>query len=171
MQYIRMSYKDFTFSVNPKTLKLTHSKNVATKSIPFGTSKAREISTTTAKISGEGVFVGETARNSIHSLTRIFNDKGAGYLFLPDSTPIKAIFTKLEIHYSADDDKLHYSFEFIEEECKKMSIKDFGYTLARKNENLYDIANRTGTAVEDLFSLNQYADLFSVNEGDKIWLR
>lgn len=170
MQLIRISYKDFTFMVNPNTLKLSHSKSVASRTIPFGASRNKEVNTNPIIISGTGYFAGNNARKYIRELSKIFNDKGSGYLFLPDSTPIKAIFSKLEITYTGASDKIEYSFEFLQEEVGKSTTFDFGYTFALGGENLFDIANRTNTEVGDLFSLNGYSDLFSVSEGDKVWL-
>lgn len=170
MQYIRMSYKDFCFMVNPDSLKLRYSKSLGNKIVPFGIGKGREICTNPTVISGKGCFVGANARQCIRDLSRLFNDKGSGYLFLPDSTPIKAVFSTLDIEYAGCDDKIEYSFEFVQESGDKAPIMDFGYTFAKRDENLFDIANRTNTDVGELFRLNRYKDLFSVNEGDRVWL-
>lgn len=170
MQLIRMSYKDFTFMVNPNTLKLSHSKSVASRLLPIGTSRNKEVNTNPIIISGTGYFAGKNARKYIRNLSKIFNEKGSGYLFLPDSTPIRAIFKRLDICYTGASDRIEYSFEFVQEEVGKASVMDFGYTFALDGENLFDVANRTNTDIDRIFSLNEYSDLFSVNEGDKIWL-
>ncbi len=170
MQLIRISYKDFTFMVNPETLQLKHSKAVSSRLIPFGFGKSREISSNPVIITGEGCFAGENARNNIRALSSVFDKKGSGYLFLPDSTPVKAIFTKLDIKYAGAGDRIDYSFEFVQEDCGKAPIYDFGFTYAKSGENLYDIANRTNVDVGKIFSLNGFSDLFSVQEGDKVWL-
>lgn len=170
MQYIRISYKDFSFLVNPSSLRLHHTKSISTKPLPFGGSRAKQISTNSTIVSGEGAFVGDNARKCIRHLCRLFNEGDSGYLFLPDSTPIKAIFSKLDVKYSGCDDRVEYTFEFVQEGDSKAPIMDFGYTYARLGENLFDIANRTNTDVGDIFRLNKYEDLFSVNEGDKVWL-
>lgn len=171
MQLIRMSFKDFTFMVNPESLKISHTKSVSSKLLPFGSSKNKEMNTNPVVISGVGYSIGENARKNIRFLTRVFNDKGSGYLYLPDSTPIKVIFSKLDVKYSGVEDKVEYEFEFLQESCGKAAVFDFGFTYALQGENLYDIANRTSKDVGELFCLNKYSDLFSVKEGDKVWLR
>lgn len=170
MQLIRIAYKDFTFMVNPETLRLKHTKVVVNRQIPFRFGKNKELSSNPVTISGSGYFAGENARRNIRNLSNTFDQKGSGYLFLPDSTPIKAIFSKLDVCYSGVGDRIDYSFEFVQEECSKMPLYDFGFTYAKCGENLYDIANRTNVDIGDLFSLNNYSDLFSVKEGDKVWL-
>lgn len=170
MQYIRMSYKNFTFWVNPSTLKISHRRVVSSRSIPFGASRSREISMSPVVISGQGVFAGDDARDNARDITRIFDEKGSGYLFLPDSTPVKAIFSRLDVSYRDTDGSIVYDFEFVQENPSKSASFDFGFTYAKAGENLYDVSNRTSVGVDRLFELNSYKDLFSIQEGDKIWI-
>lgn len=170
MQLIRISYKDFTFMVNPETLTIKHSKTVANRQIPFSLGKNKEMGTNPVTITGSGYFAGENARKNIRTLSSVFDKKGSGYLFLPDSTPIKAIFSSLDISFAGAGDRIDYSFEFVQENIAKGPVYDFGFTYAMGGENLYDIANRTNVDVGTIFSLNSFSDLFSVQEGDKVWL-
>lgn len=170
MQLIKMSYNGFTFTANPTSLKVNLSKNVATKTIPFGFGKSTEVCFEPAVVTGNGCFIGANARERAHELMRIFTAKGSSYLFAPSISPMRAFFTKLDISYNAGQDKIDYSFEFTQESDEKNNLFDFGYTYAKAGENLYDVANRTGFDVKELFERNDYGDLFSVCEGDKIWL-
>ena len=61
-------------------------------------------------------------------------------------------------------------FEFIQDTNNKKNQKPIDFTYALKNENMYDIAHRCSADIEGLFLNNDYEDLFSVEEGDKIWL-
>lgn len=170
MKLIKMSYKGFVFDVNPSSIRAEFSKNMAKKNILFKSGKAQEVCFEPAKISGSGRFAGDHARQYAHSLMRIFRSKGSAYLFAPDFEPMKAFFSDLSISYNAGENCVSYTFSFIEDSENKQFSFDFGYTYALEGENLYDISNRTDVAVEKLFEYNVYPDLFSVNEGDKVWL-
>lgn len=170
MKLIKMSYKGFTFEVNPQTISIDYSKSVSTRSFPFFTSKAQEISINPTKISASGKFVGESAREFANKFERVFKSKGSAYLFVVDSTPIKAFFTALNISFDSKENAVSYTFEFVEDYQGKQRYFDFGYTYAKDGENLYDIANRTGVSVETLYDLNNFCDLFAVEGGDKVWL-
>ena len=49
--------------------------------------------------------------------------------------------------------------------------ENFGYTLAAENENLFDIAARTGVGIEKIIDFNSFEEPFSVREGDRVWLK
>lgn len=170
MNFIKMSYKGLSFDVNPSSIKAEFTKSIAEKNILFKSGRVQEICFEPAKISGSGKLTGDNARQCAHSLMRIFKSKGSGYLFAPDISPMKAFFSELSISYNASENCVSYSFTFVEDSENKSFSFDFGYTYALEGENLYDISNRTDVAVEKLFEYNDYADLFSVSEGDRIWL-
>lgn len=165
-----MNYKDFSFDVNPSDVKIEFSKKISCENIIFSHSKTDEISFNPVIISGEGYFCGKNAKNYAHELMRIFKDRGSDYLFAPDIDPVKAFFDNLCISYNADKNCLSYKFSFIEDCTGKESTYDFGFTYANKGENLYDIANRMGVSVETIVENNDFEDLFSVSEGDKVCL-
>lgn len=170
MKTIKMGFRGFVFDVNPSSIKLEYSKSVASKVVLFSTGRTQEVSFDATKISGSGKFVGKNAREYAYSLESVFKHKGSSFLFIPDGTPIKAFFTKLNISYNAEENSVSYSFEFVEDYQGERDSYDFGFTYALDGENLYDIANRTNVDVADLFSHNDYMDLFSVEGGDKVWL-
>lgn len=170
MKLIKMNYKGFTFDVNPSSIEISLSKSINTKSIPFSFSKSQEINVQPTKIKGSGKFIGEDARQKAYQLERVFMSNGSAYLFVPDANPMKAFFSELNISYDSKDSSVNYSFEFVEDSQQKSNEYPFGYTVAKYNENLYDISNRTGIDVSRLFEINSYKDLFSVKVGDKVWL-
>lgn len=170
MKQIKMSYKGFDFEVNPSSIEVSLSKNISTKQLPFCSSKTQEISFAPTVISGKGRFCCDNAGEQAFKLERIFKSNGSAYLFAPGISPMKAFFKSLSISSDSRDGSICYSFEFIEDNQGKKSEHKFDYIYADNGDNLFTISNKTGVAVEKLFELNNYKDLFSVRNGDKVWL-
>lgn len=170
MQYIKLCYKGLVLDTNPSSIRINKKKNVTKRSVPFGTYRTQEISTAPTVISGEGAFVGASAYENASELMRIFDEKGSAHLFVPDAMALKAYFTKLDVSYDAARNRVDYSFEFTQDNDRKGTSYNFGFTYARGGENLYDIANRCNIDTQSLFRSNDYQDMFSVQEGDKVWL-
>lgn len=170
MELMKMRYKTFEFEVNPKDISVSMSKNISKNSLPYSSQLCNEVGKNSTIISGKGYFVGADALEKVFSLVRVYNKKGSDFLFIPSSTPIKTYFSKLDINYSSGNNRVEYTFEFVEDSQNKSDTKDFGYTYAKNGENLFDVANRTGIAIESIVSLNDIGDVFTVREGDKIWL-
>lgn len=170
MEMIKMKYKDFEFDVNPTDIRLSMSKNISKHSLPYKAQSCEEMGKNAAVVSGKGYFLGEDAMNKAYALSRVYNKKGSDYLFTPYCVPIKVFFSSLDIIYSASNSRVEYTFEFTQDKPEKKDTYDFGYTIAKDGENLFDIANRTGLEIEKIASLNDFGDLFSVKEGDRVWL-
>ncbi len=171
MKTIKMIYKGFEFPVNAQELETEFSKRTAALPILKRSARVREVCFNPAVISGRGILSGEKAQEQANELVRLFREEDGAYLFSPIFPPIKAFFTELKLKTAANREGIEFSFRFVEEYCAKKGGYSFGYTYAREGENLYDVANRCSVSVEELFSLNGYKDLFSVNEGDRIWLK
>lgn len=171
MEFIDMSYKGFSFPVNPASIKTQMKKRTVKKDVMSFASKVKETGFEPAVISGSGSFSGDKAQESAHELMRIFKEEGSAYLFSPEFFPLKAFFTELQLKADASKRCIEYSFKFVEDSVNKKSRFDFRFTYAFEGENLFDISNRTGVPVEKLFKLNDYEDLFSVSQGDKVWLK
>ena len=114
--------------------------------------------------------MGEDSAKKAFELVRAYNKKGSDYLFLPNSVPIKACFSSLSISYCAGNDRVDYSFEFVQECKEKNEEHNPDYTVAADGENLFDIAHRTGMQIENLVEANDFGDVFAVKEGDRVWL-
>lgn len=170
MQYIKMSYKGVVFNVNPSGIKISMKKSVSRRTVPFGTSRAQEISTMPVVISGTGAFMGSNAFEKAQELMRVFDDKGSAYLFLPDAIVMKAYFNSLDISYDAAKNRVDYVFEFTRDYNGRSNVYNPGFTRAKHGENLYDIANRCNVSTDNLFISNDFRDMFSVREGDRVWL-
>lgn len=170
MEFMKMRYKSFVFEINPKDISVSMSKNISKNSLPYSSQLCNEVGKNATVISGKGYFTGEKALEKVFSLVRVYNQKGSDFLFVPSASPIKAYFSKLDVSYSSGNGRVEYSFEFVEDCQNKNDIRDFGYTYAESKENLFDVANRTGVAVESIVKLNDIGDVFAIREGDKIWL-
>ncbi|WP_297131032.1 hypothetical protein [uncultured Eubacterium sp.] len=170
MQFMKMSYKGFEFNINPKNFKISMSKSTAKYNTVYDGQICTEKGKGCAVVSGKGYFVGADAAGKAFELVRVFNKKGSDYLFLPNSVPIKMHFTSLDISYSSGNDRVEYSFEFTQECNTKSEEHTVGYTYALENENLFDIASRTGVQIESIVKCNDIGDIFAVKEGEKIWL-
>ena len=171
MECITMSYKGFEFPVNVKSVNARYSKRLSNIPVFKRSAKTQEICTNPAVISGEGCFFGESANEKAQMLITAFQGKGAAYLFSPIFSPIKAFFSDLTLKADAEKNCIEYSFEFTEEAGSKRRYYDFGYTFALPGENLFDVANRCNVAVEEISKANDFRDMFSVSQGDKVWLR
>ncbi len=171
MKSIKMSYKGFEFPVNSQSLEIELSKKTAAAPIIKRGARVQEICFNPTVISGAGILSGDGAPEQANRLMRIFREESSAYLFSPAFPPMRMFFKALKLSSRADKNCIEFSFEFEEEYCAKRSRHSFGYTYALQGENLYDIANRCEIPIEELFALNGFKDLFSVNEGDRIWLR
>lgn len=169
MQLIKMNYKGFEFDVNPSTVKLDYSKNIAKQFMIDSTDKTQEMSVSPVVITGNGSFVGNDARDKAYQLQHIFKSKGSDYLFLSSFQPVRAFFKNLVISIDAKRYVVDYTFTFVEDYAGKKLQYEFGYTLAETGENLFDIANRLGVDVELLVAKNDFEDIFAVKEGDKVY--
>ncbi len=170
MKCIKMSYKGFEFPVNVSSIKACFSKNISTLPIPKRSAKAQEICFNPTVISGGGSFTGENANEKAHMLMTAFQSRGAAYLFSPLFSPMRMFFGDLQLSADSLGNRIDYTFTFVEEVNSKRRHYDFGYTFALPNENLYDVANRCGVKIEEIVEANGCRDLFSVSEGDKVWL-
>lgn len=169
MQLIKMSYKDFEFSVNPATIKFEYSKNISTQPMLDSTDKTQEMSVSPVTITGNGSFVGDDAMEQMQQLQRVFARSGSDYLFASGFQPVKAFFKSLSFSTDAKKGCIDYSFAFVEDYQGKQVEYDFGYTIAENGENLFDIANRLDVAVETLVVKNDFENVFAVKEGDKVY--
>lgn len=170
MQYMKMKYKGFEFDVNPKDFKICMNKS----SVKYDTVYSEQICVENGRdcvsVSGEGCFVGENAADKAFEMVRVYNKKGGDYLFLPNSVPLKMHFISLNISYSSGNDRVDYSFVFTQESNTKSEAKTPRFTYALEEENLFDVANRTGIEIESLVKCNDIGNIFALKEGDKIWL-
>ncbi len=171
MKWITMQYKGFTFHINPKTVKLQMTKSISTAKHPFFKTDTQETGTLPCTVSGSGILTGKDAGEQALRLAALFQQKGSATLFAPSLPALRMYFQSLSISNDAESSALQYTVTFVQDTGAKQPVYDFGYTFAKAGENLFDIANRTGTPLETVVAANDFATLFAVREGDKVWLR
>jgi len=170
MKQLTMRYKGFAFPVNPGEISLTLSRNIRTEAAAFRRVRVSDTGKCPCTVSGSGCFFGEDAEEQAYRLMTVFQSEGAAWLYAPSLPPMRMFFQSLQIYRSADKQCVQYRFSFTEATPLKQHTRQCRYTYVRENETLFDVANRTGIAVEELAQRNCVKDLFSLGEGDKLWL-
>lgn len=170
MADIKMKFKDFEFPSNPAVIKTQLSANVREAPLFDSDSAVYNVSRNAAVISGEGSLWGEERFTASALLKRLQKSSEAGWLFLPDGSCYNAFFTSLTIEEDAKKGCVFYAFSFTENCSHTKEKYDFGFTLAKAGENMFDIAHRCGVPIEALMRLNDIRTPFDVKEGDKVVL-
>ena len=168
---MKMRFKDFEFPFNPTVIKTQLSGNVRENALFDSDSAVYGVSRNAAVISGEGSFWGEERFSASALLKKLQSSRGSGWLFLPDGSCCNAFFTSLTLTEDAKRGCISYSFSFTENCLHKKDEYDFGFTVAKENENMFDIAHRCGVPIERLMRLNDFKTPFSVKAGDKVVLK
>lgn len=163
-----MKYGEYTWPSNPSDIKISMKRKMSNSFIPGKYEVLSEIADGARTVSGEGVFAGENAYSQMMKLKYVFDTKHCGELYVPGLDVMDAFFVSLDIVGEAKKDFVRYSFEFAEKKKDKKRHAFFDTTTVQKDENLFDVAQRTGVAVEELARLNTIKDAFSIEEGDVI---
>ena len=87
----KMSYKDFIFPVNPRTITIRTDRHVALSAVPGGSDVVSDLGSGARIVSGEGEFFGEGAVQSFLRLRQVMNSGGGGMLYIPSQSPIFAV--------------------------------------------------------------------------------
>ncbi|MBQ7740589.1 MAG: DNA circularization N-terminal domain-containing protein [Eubacterium sp.] len=171
MEPTYMSFRGVDFVASPYETGIKMSKSITNTKIPFSKEKTEELCENSRVITGRGRFVGENASAKANELCAVFKTKGSAFLFTPAFSPIKVFFTELCLNIDTDNSCVNYSFTFVEDPNSQKRYEDFNYTRVRKNENIYDVANRCNLSVDELVRLNRVRNIFSLEEGEKLWLK
>lgn len=167
---MKMKFKDFTFPSNPKEIEVNASSNIQSKGIYGKNSTTENVSVNPIIISGRGEFFGDNAEELCFYLQHMLADKTAGELMLPSSAGINAFFTEFTYSKSSRKGSIEYQFVFTESCSNSNYKKTTESTIAGKNENAFDIANRCGISVSDIMKSNDFPTPFSINEGERVVL-
>lgn len=167
----KMSFKGFSFDVNPSFIEIRHKRIISEKALLNGRSRVNSGALCPAEITGGGCFYGNNASEKLAMLEALHKKGGAGMLYLPQGSAYKVHFKELVFSCNADKNRYEYSFVFVECTKNKKPSFDFSYTLADDGENLFQIAGRCNVPVERLMALNDFATPFSVNSGDRVVLK
>ena len=167
----KMKFKGFSFDVNPASVEVYHKRNISEKALLSGRSRVRDEAVCPTEIHGKGCFYGENAYESLSALETLHSKGGEGWLYLPQGSVYKVYFKELSFCFNADKNRYDYSFVFIECMNGKKPLYNFSFTIALNDENLFQIADRCNTPVEQLMALNDYKTPFAVSAGDRVVLK
>lgn len=171
MQLMKMKYKAFEFQANPSLIEVSKSKKINERPLLDAGSAVREISKNAAVISVQGRFYGENAQTLAYELEILNDEKGPGWLFLPNGDCFDAYFKSLNLKMDASKNSVYYSAVFVENENHKLYKSEFPYTVALDHENAFDIAERCGVSVESIMQHNDIKTPFDIKKGDKVVLK
>lgn len=167
MNFSPMRFKTFVWPHNPRVYTAVCQREMAVNKIPFGRCRLQSLGETRKIFRGEGEFVGGDAYDRYKELEKLFREDTPGMLVHPVWMAAEAWFVKLELEQEPRSDYVRYSFEFWEESnggtavltdrTGEMAAREAGepvwHTVAA-GENLWSIAVRYGTTVENLLALN-----------------
>lgn len=162
-----MRYKNFIWPHNPRVYSITYERKMAVNKIPRGRHHLQSLGQTRRVFRGEGEFVGAGAYDTFKALANVFYEESAGPLVHPVWMAANAWFVGLKLEQEPRSDYVRYSFEFWEvmpgistgltvrktEPSAELRKEKGWYTVGQK-ENLWAIAQRHDTTVEELMALN-----------------
>lgn len=149
----KMSYKDFVFPVNPKSIRIKHDRKIARGSVPYGSDTADDLGAAARVISGEGEFYGENAVSDFAALKAAGGTGGAGMLYIPSQKPICAVLKSLDMICEDAEGIVRYSFTFIESEDRR-STGTNGVIWGDGKSCLWDISYKYRADIDILIGLN-----------------
>lgn len=167
---MKMKFKNFIFPSNPAEIEVYTSTNIQSKSIYDSNSKTENVSVNPITIKGRGAFFGDKAEEHCLYLQHLLKDRTTGELMLPSSAGINAFLTEFTYSKNCKLSNMTYSFIFTEDCSQKTEIRKFNCTIAGKDENAFEIANRCNISVSDIMRLNDFETPFSIKQGDKVVL-
>ena len=168
---IRLKYKDFEFPQNPAEISVEKSKEISERSLLSAGSAVEEIAQTAAKITASGRFFGSAARSAAARLSALYDDSGAGELYLPDGEYYRAYFTDLQLKQNAAEGAVEYSVSFVQDKGGGCYRAGRSFVFAKDGENCFDIAYANQVPVEDIIELNGFKTPFEPQEGQPVRIR
>lgn len=165
-----MKYKDFEFPTNPSKIEVQAERNISVKPSLNRKWVNQNVSENPVKITGSGIFYGDSAQTICNELQRLVSEESSGWLFAPTIEPVKAFFESFTYSKDTSKNRLDYSFIFKEDMRGRNAKHHFSFTYADENENAFDIANRTGVSVNKIMEINDFSSPFEIEQGSKVRL-
>lgn len=109
-----MQFCNFTWPNEPSSLRVTSRRRTALLEEPGGGWTLQDLGTAARTVTGEGVFFGETAYESLRTLEALLAQGGAGALTLPHVGTLQAVLTELEGEQEPRENFVRYRFTFVE---------------------------------------------------------
>lgn len=168
MNLTAMRYGNYTWPSNPCDIKISMTRKMSHSFLPGKYELCDEIANGARVVKGEGVFAGENAYSEMMRLKYLFDTVHCAELYVPQLDVMDAYFVSLEIVGETKKDFVRYAFEFVEKVREKKKHQFFTTATVQKDENLFDVAHRTGVSIEEIARLNEIKDAFCVKEGDVV---
>lgn len=109
-----MQFRNFTWPNEPSSLRVTSRRRTALLEEPGGGWTLQDLGTAARTVTGEGVFFGETAYESLRTLEALLAQGGAGALTLSHVGTLQAVLTELEGGQEPRENFVRYRFTFVE---------------------------------------------------------
>ena len=109
-----MRFRNFTWPNEPSSLRVTGRRRTAMLEEPGGGWTLQDLGTAARTVTGEGVFFGEAAYESLRTLETLLAQGGAGALTLPHVGTLQAVLTELEAEQEPRENFVRYRFTFVE---------------------------------------------------------
>lgn len=109
-----MQFRNFIWPNEPSSLRVTSRRRTALLEEPGGGWTLQDLGTSARTVTGEGVFFGETAYESLRTLEALLGQGGAGALTLPHVGTLQAVLTELEGEQEPRENFVRYRFTFVE---------------------------------------------------------
>ena len=156
-----MKFKDFIWSKNPETFNISITRDIKELSIPFHGSVMQDYGEQKRIIKGEGEFSGKRCMETYQKLAALFESGESGVLSLPNFPAFIAKPVSLSYMTVTRPDILRYQFVFWEDSKNSVSVPQISrfrmhVTVKEDGENLWTIAQKEHTTVEELLRLNPH---------------
>lgn len=149
----KMSYGNFIFSHLPAKIEVTSERKIAERKIPDAANAVWDFGDNGRIIKGEGEFFGVSALEQFENLRKVVQSGGCHVLYLPALGKITAVCSSLKLLEEDHENAVAYSFVF-REVCGTETKDSEQSTTVLEGECLWQIAARTGIAIEGLLELN-----------------
>ena len=169
MNLMTMSFKGFTWRVNPTSLNVECARNLKETALPFAGSWAADLGPKKRRVSGEGYFTGADAMKQWRRLEEVFAQGGPGSLLLPGMEPFFAVMDSLKLLGVEGSGLVKYGFGFTE--CRAGEGGPGREALrAAAGESLWDYAGRFGWNMEELRRANLHIrDIACLEAGEEVY--
>ena len=171
MKHGTMRFDGMTLHHNPHTLYVSDSVTVDKEFNAELSAVVKQNGKNPTIVKGEGVFYGENAFEQYLKLKALCEKGSCGILSVSGIYPFYALLYDLKLTCKSIENVVEYVFYFVEVPYGKEISTFPQYCIVEENQDLWDISEKHGIAIEKLIACNpQISSLNSVSAGDKIFL-
>lgn len=167
---MRMRFGPYTFLQNPAQLQVENRALQQEERLLSGGVCVTPAGRRATVITGKGWWYGGRALEMAQVLRRLLLPGQAHWLFAPGAEPMRAYLTRFDYTCTIARDGVQYSFTFTEDCDPAPRYAPYGSTRVRQGENAFDIAARTGVAVDTIVARNRLTSPFDLTPGEKVVL-